>query len=197
LLLRRVVAPYLIVGRADTIAPAMSSQPSESPVRVRSFCAADLPACRRLFVDGLVGGRIAEGDAGNDISDIETAYMRDDGSHFWVAETPAGEVVGMIGVRRHRQGVGEIRRLRVHVDHRRRGVGSALMEAALTFCHQKDYLKVTLDTFMEREPAIRLFEKFRFHPGRTKKVADKELVYFYLDLYGTDASRRDNDSAHA
>ena len=63
------------------------------------------------------------------------------------------------------------------------------MEAALRFCQQQDYLKVTLDTFMEREPAVSLFEKFRFHPGRTKRVEGKELVYFYLDLYGTDDAR--------
>ena len=59
------------------------------------------------------------------------------------------------------------------------GVGSALMEAALRFCREHDHLKVTLDTFMEREPAVSLFKKFRFHPGRTKRVQGKELVYFH------------------
>jgi ribosomal protein S18 acetylase RimI-like enzyme len=167
------------------------------PVRVRSFCAGDLPACQRLFIDGLLGGKIAEGDTGFDISDVDTAYMKSPGGHFWVAEGPDGEIIGMIGVQQHEPGVGEVRRLRVSANHRRKGLGSALMEAALRFCQKQDYLKVTLDTFMEREPAVSLFKKFRFHPGRTKRVEGKELVYFYLDLYGTDDGRRDGDPAHA
>jgi ribosomal protein S18 acetylase RimI-like enzyme len=173
---------------ADTPIPA---------VRVRSFCAGDLPACQRLFIDGLLGGKIAEGDTGFDISDIDSAYMKCPGGHFWIAEAPDGEIIGMVGVQQHEPGVGEIRRLRVHANHRRKGVGSALMEAALRFCQKNDCLKVTLDTFMEREPAVNLFKKFRFHPGRTKRVQGKELVYFYLDLYGTDDGRRDSDPVHA
>ena len=72
---------------------------------------------------------------------------------------------------------------RVRADQRRRGIGSALVEAALRFCQEKNYLKIQLDTFVDREAAIRLFEKFRFRHSRTRKVGEKELMYFYLDLY--------------
>jgi hypothetical protein len=54
------------------------------------------------------------------------------------------------------------------------------------FCEQHNYLKVTLDTFMEREPRVHLFEKFRFRHFRTRNVAGKELMYFLLDLYAGD-----------
>ncbi|MCS7034066.1 MAG: GNAT family N-acetyltransferase, partial [Phycisphaerae bacterium] len=133
--------------------------------------------------EGLLGGKLAENDTGLDIDDIQSAYMCE-GNHFWVAEAPSGEVVGMIGVQQHEEGVGEIRRLRVRGDHRRRGVGSMLVEVALKFCQERNYLKITLDTFMDREPAIKLFEKFHFRHSRTKEVQGKELLYFYLDIYG-------------
>jgi ribosomal protein S18 acetylase RimI-like enzyme len=161
----------------------------ESKITVRSFRADDLPACRRLYVEGLLGGKLAENDSGLDIEDIESAYMKTPGNHFWVAEIApvsdgkAGEVVGMIGVQHHETGVGEIRRLRVRSDMRRRGIGSKLVEAALKFCHDQGYLKITLDTFVEREPAVKLFEKFRFRHSTTRFVSGKELMYFYLDLY--------------
>ena len=71
-------------------------------------------------------------------------------------------------------------------DSRRRGVGSALMETAVRFCPEHQFLKITLDTFMEREPAVHLFEKFHFNHSRTRKVGEKELLYFYLDLYHND-----------
>jgi ribosomal protein S18 acetylase RimI-like enzyme len=162
------------------------------PIAIRDFRKDDLPVCTRLYREGLIGGKIAENDTGLDIDDIESAYMSNPGSHFWVAETQAEprEVVGMIGVQQHEHGVGEIRRLRVRHDLRRRGIGSALVETALKFCQERGYLKIALDTFMEREPAIKLFEKFHFRHSRTRSVADKEVMHFYLDLYQTDGGRR-------
>ena len=174
---------------------------------LRSYRPCDAAACRRLFVEGLIGGRIADGDAGADVEQIEQHYLARPGNHFWVAELAGpthgdgptgdgtgnysrsgtgvtGEVVGMVGVRHHSDGTGEIRRLRVDERFRRRGIGSALMEQALRFCQQQGYLRIILDTFMEREPAVRLFEKFRFRHGRTRGLGEKDLLYFYLDLYG-------------
>src|SRR6476660_2991543 len=98
--------------------------PSDLPVIIRSFRSSDLPACRKLYVEGLLGGKLAENDTGLDIDDIESAYMRTPGNHFWVAEAENGVIVGMIGVQHHDEGVGEIRRLRVGDDVRRRGIGS-------------------------------------------------------------------------
>jgi ribosomal protein S18 acetylase RimI-like enzyme len=155
-------------------------------VRIRSYVPEDRESCRTLYRQGLVGGRIAPNDSGIDIDDIHMAYLNCDKSHFWVAENEQGEVVGMVGVQHADPGVGEIRRLRVRNDSRRRGVGTALMETAVRFCREHQFLKITLDTFMEREPAIRLFEKFHFNHSRTRKVGEKELLYFYLDLYHND-----------
>jgi ribosomal protein S18 acetylase RimI-like enzyme len=159
------------------------------PIKIRPFQREDLPTCSKLYREGLLGGRIAENDTGLDIDDIETAYMNCQGSHFWVAEVDDAGVVGMIGVQGHEPGVGEIRRLRVAEQHRRRGVGSALVETALKFCQQCGYIKIALDTFMEREPAVKLFEKFHFRHSRTRSVAGKEVLHFYLDLYQTDAPK--------
>ena len=166
--------------------------PGDLPVNIRSFRPIDLPACRTLYVEGLLGGKLAENDTGLDIDDIEAAYMSTPGNHFWVAEmlVPAdgaqGEIVGMIGVQHHEESAAEIRRLRVARHARRRGVGTKLMETALRWCQEHNYLKVTLDTFIEREPALKLFEKFRFRHSRTREVNGKELMYFYLDIYGSD-----------
>jgi ribosomal protein S18 acetylase RimI-like enzyme len=155
-----------------------------SPAKIRSFRSADQAACGRLYREGLIGGRIAENDTALDLDDIENVYMKGGGNHFWVAELPGGELVGMIGVQHHDEGTGVIRRLRVAKDHRRKGIGAALLETAIRFCEQQGYLKITLDTFMESEPAIKLFEKFRFRLMNKRKIGDRELMYFILDLYG-------------
>ena len=158
---------------------------------IRRFKPGDLPACTSLYREGLLGGKIAENDTGLDIDDIESAYLNNPGSHFWVAITTTEpcEIIGMIGVQHHEDNVGEIRRLRVRKDMRRRGVGSALVETALKFCQDKGYLKIALDTFMEREPAVKLFEKFHFRHSRSRTLGDKEIMHFYLDLYQRDVPR--------
>ena len=166
-------------------------QTSELAFVIRSYRPSDREACRRLYLDGLIGGKIAAGDTGSDIDCIDTAYLQREGNHFWVAELTnpehRGEVIGMVGVRQHEGTTTEIRRLRVDAAYRRRGVGSGLMESALRFCEEHQCLRIILDTFMERGPAIHLFEKFRFRHGRTRRVGEKDLLYFYRDLYGSNA----------
>lgn len=156
-------------------------------VTIRSFSPEDQAACQSLYELGLIGGTLAANDTASDIDSIASAYMKP-GNHFWVAQSDAatGTIVGMIGVQHHDEGVGEIRRLRVHPDFRRRGIGTALVETAVRFCREENYLKVTLDTFWERDPAIQLFQQFKFRHYRTKQFGDRELVYFYLDLYAGD-----------
>ena|SRR5579862_498624 len=176
----------------DTLLEFFTAMPESALCKIRSFTPADLSACRKLYWEGLIGGRIAENDTALDLDDIQSVYLGNKGNHFWVAENTAGEVVGMIGVQHYEEGTAEIRRLRVAQDHRRRGIGSALLETALRFCHDKQYIKITLDTFMEREPAIALFKKFRFQHTRSRNVNGKDLLYFYLDLY-TGAPRPHKD----
>lgn len=157
--------------------------PADSSWTIRSFRPEDRRACQRLYIEGLIGGTISENDTGIDLDDIEAVYMKMPGNHLWVAQSPQGEVVGMIGVQHYDEGVGVIRRLRVAESHRRRGIGSALLERALSFCQENQYLKITLDTFVDREPAIKLFQKFQFRHDHTRTLGAKEMLYFYLDLY--------------
>jgi ribosomal protein S18 acetylase RimI-like enzyme len=156
---------------------------SDIPITLRPFHPADQPACQDLYRDGLLGGQLADNDTGWDIDDIAAAYTSRPGNCFLVAQDESGRVVGMVGVQHHDEGTGEVRRLRVRRECQRRGIGSKLLEAALAFCQEHSYLKVTLDTYMDRDPAVRLFEKFRFRHQRTRTVGGKELMYFYLDLY--------------
>jgi len=158
---------------------------------IRDFRPEDAAACLKLYREGLIGGTVAENDTGLDVENIPQAYLSSPRNHFWVAED-GGQVVGMVGVQSHEDGVGEIRRLRVRKDHHQRGIGMALMETALKFCLEKQYLKVMLDTYMEREPAMELFARFGFRHLRTRQLVRRALMYFYLDLYaGQPKSKRE------
>ncbi|MCS7034496.1 MAG: hypothetical protein NZ561_10970 [Phycisphaerae bacterium] len=47
------------------------STPQNLGYVVRSFRPEDLDACRKLYVEGLLGGKLAENDTGQDIDDIQ------------------------------------------------------------------------------------------------------------------------------
>ncbi|HEX4123698.1 MAG TPA: GNAT family N-acetyltransferase [Tepidisphaeraceae bacterium] len=163
---------------------------SQDIPQIRSFRPEDAPACQRLYSEGLIsGGKIADNDTGLDLDDIESVYMKTPGNHFWVAEMPDRGVIGMIGVQHHDEGVGVIRRLRVADSYKGRRFGRLLLDVALRYCHENGYLKITLDTFIDPDLAIQLFEKFHFRLDRKRTVAGKNLMYFYLDLYGRDAKQ--------
>ncbi len=143
----------------------------------------DHHAVRQLFQAGMVEGLVPDNDTGADIENMVEAYFSDEGqSALWVAGVD-DEIVGMIGVQKTSDNEAEIRRLRVRSDFRRRGVGAKLMEQALLFCRHHSYLKVILDVRIEREPAIKLFEKFGFRLNRTREVGGRRMLDFYIDLY--------------
>ena len=157
--------------------------PTSTEWRIRSFGDGDQRACEGLYSAGIISGSLAPNDTAFDIADIAAAYTKNAGSHFWVATMNDGEVVGMIGVQHHEAGIGEIRRLRVAQERRRRGIGSALVEAAVRFCGEQQYLKVAVDTYVDQEAVIKLLAKFHFRLSRKKQVGERETMYFYLDLY--------------
>lgn len=149
---------------------------------------ADYPAIRNLFYEGLEEGHIRSNDTGADIENIEDGYFSDDGySGFWVCKE-GDRTVGMVGVQRTSEDAAEIRRLRVLPDMRRMGIGTRLMEEALSFCKHHGYLKLALDVRIDRAPAIALFKKFGFTLGRTRENDGRPTLEFYLDLY------RDSDA---
>jgi hypothetical protein len=45
---------------------------------------------------------------------------------------------------------------------------------------------------MDRDAAIKLFQKFHFRLNRTRVVNGRELHYFYLDIYETDQKKGEN-----
>jgi GNAT superfamily N-acetyltransferase len=167
----------------------MSADVDHDQVTIRSFRPGDEAGVRALFDEGRIGGAMADSDTALDVDCIEHAYMTSSGNHFWVAQASTGELVGMIGIQEHEAGAAEIRRLRVRPEYRGRGIGRQLLEAALQLCRDREVVKVTLDTFMKEELALKLFGKFHYHHDHTRHIQGRAVRYFYLDLYEADRAR--------
>ncbi len=152
-------------------------------ISMRLAAVEDHASVRELFRAGLIEGLVPENDTGADMENITEAYFSDEGqSALWVADHEK-TIIGMVGVQKTSDHGAEVRRLRVHSDYRRKGVGAKLMEQALTFCRHHGYLKITLDVRIERGPAIALFKKFGFQLTRTREINGRRMLDFYVDLY--------------
>ena len=152
-------------------------------VILRTAETADHAAIRQLYHATTLGGPSRENDTGADIENLHDGYFADDGaSGFWVA-CLREEIIGMIGVQRTGDNIAELRRLRVRQGFRGIGVGRLLVEHAIGFCRERDYLKISLDVRLEQGPAITLIEKLGFTLARKRTIGDYEVADFYLDLY--------------
>jgi ribosomal protein S18 acetylase RimI-like enzyme len=168
-----------------------SSSPAFPPevLPVRCATPGDIPSLRELFDRSRLEGKVRGNDTGADLEHLLEGYFNCDGSGFWVADHD-GAVIGMIGVQRLSDNSAEMRRLRVREAYRRRGVGTRLMQHAIAFCREMQYLKVVLDVRIERSPAISMFDNFGFLHSRERVIDGRKLLDFYLDLYSdnTDTS---------
>jgi putative acetyltransferase len=70
-------------------------------------------------------------------------------------------IVGQIGIEASRRGYGEIGMM-VAADWRRRGVGSALMAAAIAWAREHQLHKLSLGVFPHNVAALALYRKFGF-----------------------------------
>lgn len=116
------------------------------------------------------------------------AVRRSPHAAVFVAETSAG-VVGRLSLARdshpasrHVADVG----LMVAAGHRRRGIGSALLEQAVEWAREAGIEKLELHVFPYNEPAIRLYEGFGFereglrqaHYRRAGRLVDAVLMAY-------------------
>lgn len=126
--------------------------------------------------DFVVGVLASEGFAYDpekdlDLDDISVNYL-EEGGIFYVASTD-GKIVGTCAVKKRSVEKCEIKRLYVHKDFRRMGIGSVLLGKALEFASEH-YKTVTLKTNTSLGPAISLYLKTGFY------VVKEEMGVVYL-----------------
>jgi GNAT superfamily N-acetyltransferase len=132
--------------------------------RIRRYEPRDCADVWRLHREGVEQTRTAATElAGyeDDLRDVEASYLGD-GSNFWVAELPGGDLIGITAIQRTDGKTGRLRRMRVTTAWRGRGVARDLLETAVAFCREQGYARVILDTTSQQTDAHRLYERYGF-----------------------------------
>ena len=171
-------------------------------VVIRTFRPDDADAVRRLFARGqrdFAAGLEAEVEAyisrslAADLADIPQHYLSQAGSRFWVAEVE-GRVRGMVAVQRQSADEGELRRMSVAADVRRRGVGWKLLETVEAFCREQGYQRITLSTVTQLQPAIAMYRRFGFRQVGEEPYGAMTVQFFLKCLATPQSNPADGQS---
>lgn len=93
--------------------------------------------------------------------DLFSKLLQDHGDSFFVAEDISGEVVGYCIASRER-GLGHLISIAVLQEHRRKGLGTALLQFLTDYLVRKDVSELWLEVNVENKETIKLYERFGF-----------------------------------
>lgn len=111
---------------------------------------------------------------------IRATYL--DGRGDFVVGVLGSEIVVMAGLREHPSGRVEIKRMRVHPDHQRQGLGQAMLEHLEARASELGYAGIHLDTTTRQAAAIALYTKNGYHEVGRGRRGPFDLVIFEKDL---------------
>ena len=94
-------------------------------------------------------------------SENAIAYELTNRLSYWLVAVEEGEVVGYIGSQSV-LGESDMMNVAVHPEHRRKGIGEALVNALSTELKRRDNVCLTLEVRLSNLPAITLYEKLGF-----------------------------------
>ena len=97
-----------------------------------------------------------------DLHAIESNYQKN-GGILWVIESNHGEIVATSAVAMLIPGKHvELRKMYIHANFRKLGLGRLLMELTLAWCKQQKLRKISLETASVLKSAIELYQQFGF-----------------------------------
>lgn len=115
-----------------------------------------------------------------DLNEINRSYGKL-GEAFFVASENSS-IVGTVAVKQEDERTGLLRRLFVDSAHRRKKIGSQLIDRAIDFCREAGYEELIFKTTSTMSHAIRLCEAKGFVPRARLDIGPVQLVKFTLYL---------------
>ena len=147
-------------------------------MKIRRYRSTDRDAVWELHNVALlqIGAHAGNGPWDDDLHRIEAEYVTTGGEFF--VGIANGRIIAMGALLRHSAGQASIRRMRVHPDVQRRGLGRQMLSALEQRAAELGFRTLTLDTTVQQVPAIQLYTRSGYKEvGRSRK-AGFEVVEF-------------------
>ncbi len=146
-------------------------------MRIRGYQGSDEAAVLALHVHAMEhAGAYLPGPWDEDLGVIDKVY-----DEFLVGY--AGEqLVAMGGLRRLREALGEIKRMRVHPDHQRQGFGQAILDKLEACAQRLGVHELVLDATAAQTAARAFYRKNGYSETRREEHGSFVLVFFHKHL---------------
>lgn len=122
------------------------------------------------------GAHVGNGPWDEDLRNIESVYLSN-GGDFLVGFLQK-QMVAMGALKRSSKDRAEIKRMRVHPHHQRKGVGRAILLALEERAIELGYSVLHLDTTVQQTAAQRLYEHSGYTRLRQERVGAFEFIFF-------------------
>ena len=153
-------------------------------LRIRRYEAADNDQVWALHWEGVLGTTRdypkVDPKYDEDLTRLEEVYLGE-GANFWVVEGSDG-LVAMAAISRVDATTGRLRRMRVTVAWRRKGVAKALLDEAIDFCRTQGYKRLILDTTEHQTAAQRMYESTGFAKLGQRSLGPFTIYDYALEL---------------
>ncbi|MEO8288013.1 MAG: GNAT family N-acetyltransferase [Chloroflexota bacterium] len=123
-----------------------------------------------------VGAHAGNGSWDDDLHRIEEVYL-DNGGEFLVGLLD-GRVIAMGAIKRSSPERAEVKRMRVHPDHQRKGLGQQILSALQARAIELGYTTLHLDTAVIQTAAQQLYLKNGFHETGRTVLAGFDAILF-------------------
>jgi len=135
-------------------------------------------ALLQLHLEGMHENSPPEHVHALDLSGLKTPEIS-----FWTA-WEADEVLGCGALKELSKSTGEIKSMRTHTSHLRKGVAAAILEHILAIAKERGYSRLSLETGngLTFEPALSLYRKHGFTNGGAFSHYEKNEFSQFLHL---------------
>ncbi|KAL2749948.1 N-acetyltransferase family 8 member 3-like [Vespula maculifrons] len=123
-----------------------------------------------------------------EVSEIPRIYTSDNSSYFWIAEVYEDYLINRRTIALCKstrlQDSGWIKRLTVHKNYRRKGIGTNLVNVALEFGSQQGYRRINVMISDHRKAARELFNKkdFEIYLYRKRSLHGTSVILLFVEL---------------
>jgi ribosomal protein S18 acetylase RimI-like enzyme len=151
-------------------------------LEIRRYEPSDRDAVWNLHVIAFkaAGTPSTPGPWNDDFAAIEAVYLHNQGE--FLVGLIEKEIVAMGALRKITDDTAEIKRMRVHPDHWRRGYGQAILDRLQVRAGELGYTRLILDTMEQQKAAQALYIKNGFRYAARKQAGPFRLILFDRDL---------------
>ncbi|WP_110515512.1 GNAT family N-acetyltransferase [Herpetosiphon llansteffanensis] len=147
-------------------------------LHIRRYQASDAAIVWELHNLGLqlMGAHLGNGQRDADVLAVEEYYLAK-GGEFLVGEL-AGQVVVMGGLLPTGEREAEVKRMRVHPDFWRRGLGEQMLVALEVRARELGLTRLHLDTSVPQAPAQKLYLKHGYREIARGQIDQLAIIYY-------------------